>query len=435
MEKNMKFTAAGDAIIQRRIPESFKGYEEIAPFISEGDGRFFNFETTVNKEGECNSSQLSGGTYLRTDPRVIGDLQRFGFNMTSFNNNHTMDFSYDGLLRTFYEIDDAGLVQAGVGRNLAEASAPKYLETENGRVALIAVNTSFNPSMMAGAQTDRVPGRAGINGLRINSYMKVTEPELAFIKDLSLRTMINAQHDIEAREGYHPVRPDSEAALGDLKFVLGEKSEFVSEINRDDVERVKKAIFEAKLQADYIIVSIHSHQISGDKKENPSKFLVHFAHTCIDEGANAVVGHGPHLLRPIEIYKDSPIFYSLGDFILELYSVEFAPAEFFARYNLPTDTTVHELLAKRSKNFSVGLMTDKRMFLSVIPLWEADEEGKLKSIRLLPIELMMDGNKSEIGLPRVADPGAVIDYLGEMCAPYGVSLSMSDDGKYIDCKW
>jgi hypothetical protein len=48
---------------------------------------------------------------------------------------------------------------------------------------------------------------------------------------------------------------------------------------------------------------------------------------------------------------------------------------------------------------------------------------------------MMDGNKSEIGLPRVADPGAVIDYLGEMCAPYGVSLSVSDDGKYIDCKW
>ena len=30
-------------------------------------------------------------------------------------------------------------------------------------------------------------------------------------------------------------------------------------------------------------------------------------------GADAIVGHGPHLLQPIEVYNDKPIFYSLGD--------------------------------------------------------------------------------------------------------------------------
>jgi hypothetical protein len=66
----MKFTAAGDMIIQRRIPKDFEGYKELAPFIMEGDARFFNLETTLNYEGECPSSQLSGGTYIRTNPEI-----------------------------------------------------------------------------------------------------------------------------------------------------------------------------------------------------------------------------------------------------------------------------------------------------------------------------------------------------------------------------
>lgn len=429
----MKLIAAGDAIIQRRIQEGFAGYAELAPYINSADARFFNLETTLNEEGECPASQFSGGTYLRTTPRVLDDIAAFGFNMTSANNNHAMDFSYEGLYATLDALDASDMVHAGLGRNLAEAAAPRYLDTNGGRVALIAVNTSFDPSMMAGEQSERVPGRAGVNGLRINSYLTVSEEELAFVRALAERTGINVQKTIEAKEGYHALPADNEAELGPLKFVAGDRDAFVQVLNTADVERVKKAIFEAQLQADYIMVSVHSHQLSGDAKECPSQFLIDFAHTCIDCGANAVVGHGPHLLRPIEVYKDCPIFYSLGDFILQLYNVELAPADFFAKQNMPSNATVHELLAKRSNNFTRGLMTDARMFLSVLPIWES-EGGKLKSLRLVPIELAMEGNKSEIGLPRITSPERVVDYLGKMSAPYGVTLTADADG-LITCKW
>ena len=155
----MKFTAAGDMIIQRRIQKDFEGFSELTPFILEGDASFFNLETTLNHEGECPSSQLSGGTYIRTNPEVLDDIKQFGFNMTSFNNNHALDFSSEGLIRTLDALNKSGLVHAGVGRNLAEASAPKYLETKNGRVALISVNTTFDEYMLAGEQTPRVLGR------------------------------------------------------------------------------------------------------------------------------------------------------------------------------------------------------------------------------------------------------------------------------------
>lgn len=399
----MKFTAAGDAIIQRRIHSDFPGYEELSPFINQGDAKFFNLETTLNREGDCPGAAISGGTYIRTEPEVLYDLMDFGFNMTTACNNHLLDFSYEGLYDTIDALDESGLVHAGIGYNLSMAAAPKYLETSSGRVALIAVNTSFNPAMMAGEASDRVQGRAGINGLRVKKYINATKEDIAFIRDLAERTNINAEKDITRREGYYPMLRDDEATLGELEFKLADKTEYVMEINKADLERVKKSIEEAEFQADYVIVSVHSHQISGTKKEEPAKMLIDFAHFCIDSGANAVVGHGPHLLRPIEVYKDSPIFYSLGDFILELYSVEFAPADFYQKHGVDKSATVKELLATRSKNFTVGLMTDKRMFLSVIPYWETDGK-KLKKLTLLPIMGKMEGNKSEIGLPRRIAP-------------------------------
>ena len=429
----MKFTAAGDAIIQRRIAEDFEGYNELLPFIMQGDARFFNLETTLNHEGETSASQFSGGTYLRTNPEVLDDLKKFGFNMTSFNNNHALDFFYDGFLSTLDAVNKSGLVHSGAGHNLAEASAARYLETKNGRVALIAVNTNFDPSMMAGEQTSRVKGRAGINGLRIEKYIELPQEDIDYIKQIGLDTNINASKEITRKEGYYAELKSDECELGDLKFKAGSERRFVMKVNEDDVKRVERAIYEAQLQADYIMVSVHSHQLSGDRKEIPSEFLKDFAHRCIDMGANAVVGHGPHLLRPIEIYKDCPIFYSLGDFVLELYSVEIAPDEFFKKHGLDSSATVHELLKKRSKDFTVGLMTDKRMFRSVIPYWET-ENGKLKKLTLMPIEMKMDGHKSENGLPRRSYNPEISEYLREMCEPYGTKIILEPNG-LITCEW
>ena len=66
----MKFTAAGDALLQQRVPENYEGFAEVRDFIGRGDARFFNLETTLNHEGETYASQFSGGTYIRTDPEI-----------------------------------------------------------------------------------------------------------------------------------------------------------------------------------------------------------------------------------------------------------------------------------------------------------------------------------------------------------------------------
>ena len=43
--------------------------------------------------------------------------------------------------------------------------------------------------------------------------------------------------------------------------------------------------------------------------------VVAFAHTAIDAGADLIIGHGPHVLRGFELYKNKFIAYSLGNFL------------------------------------------------------------------------------------------------------------------------
>lgn len=425
----MKFTAVGDAIIQKRMSKDYSGFETISKFIQKGDARYFNLETTVNEEGECFASQFCGGTHLRTSKRSFLDILNFGFNMTSFNNNHTFDYSYDGFYRTCEAVKESGLVYAGVGLNIAEAAAPKYLETPKGRVALISVSTSFKDSMLAGEQTSRVKGRPGVNGLRVEKSLCANEEDFECVKRMGIKSGINSNYVSGAREGSKPPLPENVAMLGTLRVIKSDETGLLYTINSNDVKRVQKAIEVAKWAADEVIISIHSHQQVKCNKEAVPEFLRDFAHLCIDTGANAVVGHGPHLLRPIEIYKDSPIFYSLGNFMLQLYDLEYVPAEMYEKHNISPDKSIYEFLKERSKNFTIGLMEEEKMSQSIIPYWET-ENGKLKYLEFLPIKICMDGNRANIGLPFAAEDDGFMERLKELSGQFGVDI-VKKDGKYI----
>ena len=432
-EKIMKFTAVGDALIQQRVPKNYEGFEGVRDYIMKGDARFFNLETTVHEVGECYASQFSGGTYMRTSVENYKSVLDYGFNMTSFNNNHTMDFSYGGLMKTLEAVEASNIVNSGVGRNMADAAAPHYLDTPNGRVALISANSSFDPSMMAGEASRRFPGRPGINGLRFNQTIYVTKEDMARLEEISDATGINETRKLHLAQGYATKGDDDIFVMGNLNFKVGDKAGLVTTPNKEDVARVVKAIYEAQLQADYIIVSLHTHQLKGASNEAVPDFVSDFAHACIDAGAHAVIGHGPHLLRPIEVYNNRPIFYSLGDFLMQLYSVEAAPEDFFKKQSFTSDATVHDLIKKRSNNFNRGLMEEAVMAETVIPYWEM-EDGVMTKLELLPVTCYKnDKNHSLSGLPVVNFDAGIAERLAKLSEPYGVKMTVENG--IIKCEW
>ena len=426
----MKFAAVGDALIIRRIPETYPGFESVRDWISQADAKYFNLETTLHREGECFAFATNGGSYLRSEPEVLEDCKRYGFNMTSFCNNHAMDYAYDGLTKTLDHLNASGLIHTGVGRNLDQAAAPAYLDAVDGRIALIAMtqtcNSDFHNVGIAGQQARRVPGRPGVNQMRYKETLIVTPEQMKVIKQIAEQTRINAAEDISRKEGYRDPLPEGECPITKyVNFKEGLETKLQAKCDPRDLARLEKAIYEAKLQADYILFSIHSHQVTGTSKEDPAAYLVECARFAIDHGCDAVIGHGPHLLRPVEIYKGKPIFYSLGNFILNNENIPYSPEDYYTAKNMTSDGTMHELFRKRSNNFTRGLQSDRKMFESVIPRWEMDESGKLIKLELLAIELGFGLPRSRNGMPAPAKDSAILERLAKMSEPYGVKMKIS----------
>ncbi len=68
---------------------------------------------------------------------------------------------------------------------------------------------------------------------------------------------------------------------------------------------------------DYTVVSFHW---GAEKRTTPKDYQIHFAHLAIDNGADLVLGHHPHVLQGFELYKNRLIAYSLGNFAFGSYS-------------------------------------------------------------------------------------------------------------------
>ena len=80
--------------------------------------------------------------------------------------------------------------------------------------------------------------------------------------------------------------------------------------------RIGEIIKNAKADVDVLITSFHW-GIEYKKVHNVGQEKI--AHLAIDSGADMVIGHHPHVIQDIEIYKDKPIVYSLGNFIFDQY--------------------------------------------------------------------------------------------------------------------
>ncbi len=85
-------------------------------------------------------------------------------------------------------------------------------------------------------------------------------------------------------------------------------------MNLMEQEKLLKDLQVAETMADWVIVSIHD---GIEYEHHSSEHQQGFARLAIDNGADMVVGHHPHVVQEVEIYKDKYIFYSLGNFIFD----------------------------------------------------------------------------------------------------------------------
>jgi poly-gamma-glutamate capsule biosynthesis protein CapA/YwtB (metallophosphatase superfamily) len=427
--KKMSLVATGDSLItMRQSVHSEPEFMELVEIIRNSDVAFTNHEMLLHDyEEDCYPSAQSGGTYTRAPPEIIEELIWMGFDIVSTANNHSLDYMYGGLFSTKQYLDLYDVPHAGTGKDLQEARQPTYMDTPIGRVALVAAASSFAPLGRAGAARRDMHGRPGLNPLRYDTWFTVKPETMVKLKAL--------EEEMDLPEVVQPEEEDTYYFM-QKKFVIGEDVGMHSKPNKADFEGNLESIKDAARQADWVLFSLHAHEGRWKDSEQPADFIETFAREAIDAGAHAVIGHGHHAMRGIEIRDGKPIFYSLGNFIFQNQTVQKMPADFYERYKMdpyggtPADAYDARMEAPPRPGWPEHkwFAYDEKYWISVLPYMEY-EGDKLTKLELYPVQLGQDKPRSQKGRPVMAKGELAEKILGiikKLSEPYGTKITVKD---------
>jgi poly-gamma-glutamate capsule biosynthesis protein CapA/YwtB (metallophosphatase superfamily) len=426
--KEMSLVATGDSLITMRQsvhcePEFIK----LVELIRGADVGFTNLEMLLHDYGEnCYPATESGGTYMRAPPHMLDELLWMGFDLFSVANNHSLDYMYGGLFNTISHLKAAGVPYAGIGRDLAEARRPAYLETGKGRIAMVSACSSFASFGRAGDSRRDMRGRPGLNPLRFDKWF-TAKPE-------TIEKLRQAEKELGLPEVY---QEEGSYMFLSNKFVPGDSAGLQTKTNKADMEGNLESVRDAARQANWVIFSHHSHEGWPGDDERPAGFMEEFARAAIDAGCHCFIGHGHHAMRGIEIRDGKPIFYSLGNFIFQNETLEKMPADFYERYKMdPYRGTVSMAFDERQKAgprpgypVSPWFTDDEKYWITVTPrmVFEGDE---LKELTLHPIELGQCNPRSQRGRPMLADSTLgkkILGIIRKLSEPYGTKIKVRDN--------
>ena len=418
--QEMTLALTGDAIITRRLSVYDEpDFLEMIELIRGADAAFTNLEMLFH-DYEPYPAHQSGGTWMRGDPELLEDLVWAGFDMVSRANNHTGDYGVEGLRLTTRYVEEAGLVHAGAGESLAEAREARFLETARGRVAIISMASTFPAHSRAGEARGSMKSRPGLSPLRFTTTRVATADQLDRLEALME----------EMGVGFN--RNPSGARTLQASFVEGTEPGVITRPDPEDMAEIAAVVNNASRLADHVLVTIHAHESKGDRSV-PADFVVEFAHAMIDAGATMFVGHGPHVLRGIEIYKGKPILYSLGDFVFQNETLLRLPAANYEPYDLGPDNHVADFNASRYRNETTGFPVNREIWESVIAV-PTFLDGELTELALHPITLGFGEPAWVRGRPMLARgelAGKILNDLIERSAPYGTQIDVRDGVGYV----
>ncbi|MBX3501501.1 MAG: CapA family protein [Alphaproteobacteria bacterium] len=422
----LRILLTGDSILQRRLQS--RADDVLSPLfdrVRAADVAFTNLEVLAN-DYRGDPVLESGGSHFGAPSWVLDELVEAGFDLFATATNHSLDYGVAGLLHTLQAMEARGLSFAGIGRNLEDARRPVYHTHPHGTVAMLSCTSSFAKGQEASAQRPDLPGRPGLNPLRFETVHEVTPPQLEALREIADQLGLEAERQQKIKMGF-AFAPSDPALfpLGTMNFRAANRPAVRMTANRKDIDGMTRWIREARGLSDVVLVSLHAHE-QAESKEIPAEFIPVFAREMIDAGADLVVGHGPHLLRGLELYKGKPIFYSLGNFIGQNELVPKIPADGYERFRAEPELTPGQVYQRRVQNDQVGFPADPRYWESVVPVLTY-EAGALKGIELMPISLGWKEARHKRGRPRLAkgeEGRAILERFAALSKPFGTTVEI-----------
>lgn len=275
----------GDWFLTRRVSDwagepTSRGFD----VLRGADAAFINLENGLSTGGAPELGGFKYGPALRGEPRLVDELAWAGVQAVSLANNHTGNYGREALLETIATLDGGRIAHAGAGRNVMEAFSPAYVNAADLTVAFFSLYSYY---YVYGAADVASPTEAGVACCR------------------AYDVVVGSSADVETHRRNEPPHR--------VELAAGPTSTTIAAL-REDVDRMAASIKDAAGRADVSVVSIHFHWGRHGKHD----LLPHqraLAQELIDAGADLIVGHGPHAIKGVELYRNRPIVYSVGNLV------------------------------------------------------------------------------------------------------------------------
>ncbi len=276
----------GDMMFDRGVRTRIRSAGEEEVFASSTRNLTASYDLSIaNLEGPITSSASktidSTGKaipgFVFTFPTSTAALiKKSGIDIVSLANNHSDNFGPSGFRETTAWLEKSGVTFFGNGRNAATGDVPSAIST------IQCIDSSIQTGSL---KRHYCIGLIGYHGL-------VEQGEREIMSEI--RRMSLAKVSAKEKAGV----PDKEAARN--------SSSATSTLPTASVSPAP----------DFIIVFPHW---GNEYQKTPSALQRRLAHEWIDAGADMVIGAHPHIVQPLETYKEKPIFYSLGNYIFDQY--------------------------------------------------------------------------------------------------------------------
>jgi poly-gamma-glutamate capsule biosynthesis protein CapA/YwtB (metallophosphatase superfamily) len=372
MTKRTKIFAIGDVAVNREKPDSI--FELVHEKIKEADYAFAQIEAIYSKLGEVNVSGTSSP--LRGDPENVAAIGRAGFNMASFASNHCLDYgisAFQDTIKHFRAID--GVHIFGAGDNLAEARKPVIVEHNGNKIGWLAYCSI----------------------LPIRYWADVDRPGCA---------------PARARTIYETLEPDQP----------GTPPRIITYPHDEDLAHIIEDIKALKAKVDVVIVSMHwgLHFKEGELATYETKY----AKLAIDAGADVILGHHQHILKPVEIYKGKPIFYGIANFAFDMY---YQPGELDKPERIERRQRLHPGWTHDPSYKTFPFPVDSRKGMAV---FIEVENRKVSSVRWQPTLI---NQQSQPRFLKATEPefGEVLAYMRKITLAQKIPTQFEVDGDTI----
>ena len=265
-DNKLLMRCCGDVVVFR--PDMDSAFTKTRDELLEADITFGVLEANCSDNVGIHNVSSCCNMPCSSYPSFPSYLKKHGFDVVSWASNHALDYGRLPFLETIDRCKEAGLEIVGAGKDEEEAYKYIIMERKGTKIAILSYCSILPQGYWA------FDKRPGVNPARAyNGYSMIV-------------------HD-------QPGTPARMYSFADPK----------------DLARMRSDIAKAKTEADIVMVSMHwgihfkFAEIADYQRE--------YAYAAIDAGADIILGHHAHVIKPIEVYKGKVIFYSFGNFYQE----------------------------------------------------------------------------------------------------------------------